>query len=79
MVKEALDGVLHKTFHNTQSGVRSVIYNIVEQVLLDLLHEDDTKETLDAHITNLFSTCEARAGLSKKLLTSTTFMAPIAF
>lgn len=40
MVEDLLDDVLRKTVHNAQSGVRYVVYSVVEQVILALLHED---------------------------------------
>lgn len=38
--EEALEDVLCKILRNQQSGVRSVVYNFVEQVMLDLLGID---------------------------------------
>lgn len=66
------------SFPNAQSGVQSVLYNFVEQVLLDLLRKEVIEETLDAHVTTFFDTDEAAKGLSKRLLASTFFMALIA-
>lgn len=37
MVQGALDDVLRKIFHTVQSAVRSVIYNVAQQVMLNLL------------------------------------------
>lgn len=39
MVREALDDDLRKTLHNTQSGVHSVVYSVVELVMLDSLRK----------------------------------------
>lgn len=35
IVEESLDHILRTSFDNTQSGLRSVTYNVVEQVMLD--------------------------------------------
>lgn len=43
MVEETLDDFLRKTSHNVQSGVGSVVYSIVEDVMLDLLRKWVTK------------------------------------
>lgn len=77
IVEEVLDDVLCKKFHNVQSGVRSVLYIVVDQVILDLLCKDVIEETLDLDIAKLFYTDEAAEGLtSKMLLTSNSFVAP---
>lgn len=56
MVEEALDEALPIALHNTQSEVRSVVYNRVEQIMLDLLRKAVIGEILDAHIMNYFNT-----------------------
>lgn len=55
-VEEALDDFLRKTLCNARSGVRSVIYNVVKQSMLDLLCQDIIGETLDAHMAMYFDT-----------------------
>lgn len=40
MVKEGLDAALRKTARNKQSEVRFVVYNAVDQVMLDLFRKD---------------------------------------
>lgn len=50
MVKEVLNDVLRKTLHNVQSSGQSVVYNVVEHVMLDLVCKDVIRETLDAHL-----------------------------
>lgn len=37
MVEKALDEDLRETFHNAERGVRSVMYNVLGQAMLDLL------------------------------------------
>lgn len=78
MVERALGEVLRKTFNITQRGVRSVVYNIVEQVVSDPPRTNINGEMLDVHITKCFETDEATGGLSKRLLPPTSFMEPIA-
>lgn len=78
MVEEALNEALCRTSHNAQSGVQSVVCKVFEQVMLDSLCEKVIGETLNAHIGKLFDRYEAAEGRSKKLLTSTSFIAPIA-
>lgn len=56
MVEESLEDILRTSFHNAQSGFRSVVYKVVEQVMLGLLHQDIIRETLDAFITKSFDT-----------------------
>lgn len=46
--------------------------------MLGLLHKEVNGESLDAHITKHFDMDEAAEGMSKRLSTSTSFMAPIA-
>lgn len=70
MVKEALDDVLRKMLHNTQRGVQSIIYNFVEQVVLDLLLKDVIGKSLNAHTLKSFDTDASAEGLRKRLLTS---------
>lgn len=54
MVKEKLDEILRTSFHNTESSLRSVDYNVVEPVALDVVHKGNIEETLDAHMAKFF-------------------------
>lgn len=74
MDEEAQDEDLRKTMLKAQSGVRSVVYTVVEQVMLDLLRNDIIGETLDARVAKFFDTNEAAEGLSKSQFTLTSFM-----
>lgn len=47
-------------------------------MMLELLYEDVICDTLDAFIAKFFDTDEASDRLSKQLLTSSSFMTPIA-
>lgn len=40
MIEESSDYILHKWPQNKQSGIRSIVYNFVEQRMLDMPHED---------------------------------------
>lgn len=60
-----------------ESGIRSLVYNVDELVMLDLLRKDVIGETLKARIEKLFDTYAAIERQSK-LLIFRTFMAPIA-
>lgn len=37
IVKDMLETALRKTFPNVQSGISSVVYSFVEQLMMDLL------------------------------------------
>lgn len=77
MVKVALRDVLRQTLHKAQNGVRPVIENVVEQILLDLLREEVIEEASDVHIVKYFD-MKLPNGLSNTMVTSNLFMAPIA-
>lgn len=77
MIKESLDKKLRKSLHNAQNGILSVMHSVVEQVMLNLLRKDVIEDTLEAHIPKVFDTYAAADRLSKRLLTSIKFMAPI--
>lgn len=78
MIEEVLIDVLHKTFHNPQTGVRSIVHNVLELEMLDLLRKYVIGKTLDAHIAKFSDKDEAAEGFSNMLFTSTSFMTPIA-
>lgn len=75
LAEEALDYVLLDTFHNLQRVIRSVLYTLVEQVMIDLLGKDVTGERLDARVMNIFDLYEAAEKLSGGLLISTFYSA----
>lgn len=45
LVEEVLDDFLRASYHNVQSGMKSVDYNAVEQVMLELIRENVISET----------------------------------
>lgn len=73
-IKEPLGDILRTSCHNSQSGIRSV----VENVMLDLIHKEIIGETLDSYIANFCDTNAAAELLSKRLLASSSFMNAIA-
>lgn len=62
MVKKALDDALRKKLHNAQSGVRSVVYTVVEKVMVNLLRKDINEDTVEAYIQSYFDTNTAAEG-----------------
>lgn len=55
-VEKSLDGILGMLYHNAPSGIHTVEWNFVEQVMLDKLRKDVIGEALNAHVTKLFHT-----------------------
>lgn len=55
LVEESLDDILQIMLHYTQSGILSVVYNVVEQEMLDQLNKKVMDDKLITYITN-FST-----------------------
>lgn len=62
MVKESLDNILKTLGHNEQSRIRSILYIVVEQVILELLHNDIIGETLDTQMAPSFDTDALNSG-----------------
>lgn len=60
--------------HKVQKGIWSVVYNVVEQVMLDLLCKEVICETLDTKIAKCFDMEAATDRLSKRILTSSLFV-----
>lgn len=59
-------------------GIRSVVYSVVEQVVLDLLQADVIVRTPEVEIAKFFDINAAAENLLERLLTSRLFMALIA-
>lgn len=74
-IKTALDDVLRKILSNSQSGVQSIVYNFVWQVMLSLLRRDVIGKRLESHIAKSLHMDEAVRGLSKGLCTAISFLA----
>lgn len=75
MVEETLDDVLLKTFHNAQIGIWSVLCNVVEQVMLDVVCRDVIGKMFVDHIARFFDMDKAAQGSSNGLVTLASFMA----
>lgn len=78
LVQESLDDILRPSYNNARSEIRLVVNNVLEQVRLDLLRKAVLCEMLDAYIAKFIDTDAAADRLWKKLLTSSSFMVPIA-
>lgn len=50
MFEELQDNTLRTLFHNAQRGMRQVVYDVVEQLILDLVRKDVIEEKLNAHL-----------------------------
>lgn len=57
--------------------MRSGVYNIIEQAMLDLPRKDVIEEMIDAQLAKVFDTDAGNEGFSKRLLTSGSFIGPI--
>lgn len=77
LVEEPVDDALPAPYHNPQNEIRSVVYNIVEQVMLDTLREEVFDEPLNPFIVIFFDSDVPFDRLSKNLLTSSSFITPI--
>lgn len=52
--KKSLDDNHRPLYHNTQSKICSILYNVVEHVMLDLLLNDIIDDTLHGYKMKLF-------------------------
>lgn len=68
IVRESLDNILKTSSHNAKIAFRSVLYNLVEQVMLNSLHMHVIEEELDAYSAKYFNTDAADENLSKYLI-----------
>lgn len=78
LVQGTLKDILCTFYQNSQSSIHSVVYIVVEQVMLNLLRKDAISETLVGHNTKFVNAEAATDRLSDKLLTWSSFLAPIA-
>lgn len=76
LVAESFDDILPLPQENIRSGVRSVIYKVLEQVLLELLRRDMIDETHNRHIFSNFKGCNAADKVCGKLLSTNSCIAP---
>lgn len=76
MVEMSLESIMRTLFHHVQSCIRSVIYNVFEQIILGLLCKEVIGETLEARREKLLDTDASADRFSKRLLTSGSYMKP---
>lgn len=69
IIEDLMDHILRTLLHNAQSSIPTVVYNVVEKVVLDLMYKEVVEKTLDTHKVKLLDTGETAEGLSKRLLT----------
>lgn len=74
----SLENKSQKLLHSFQSGIRSVVYNVIEHIMLGLIDKYATGNTLEALVEDFFDTNAAAYRPSQGLLTSNTVMAPTA-
>lgn len=80
LVKKLLDDILSMSIHNAHCIMQSVVFNIVEQVMVYLLRLKVIGETLDAQLAKFFDAFAAaeRVSVSKRLLALSLFIAHFA-
>lgn len=49
-VEEMFRDIMQTSYHIVQTGQRSVIYKVLEQVMLDMLQKDVIEDIIDTHI-----------------------------
>lgn len=78
MVEGSLDDTLRISHDTLRTGIRVVFHNVFEQIILDLFREDVLDKMLDTHMAKYFDMNAAGEGLLRRLLPSTSSMAPLA-
>lgn len=78
MVEESLDDIMRTSLRNAQTSILSVVYNVVEKVILELVRNNVIRETLGTQPVKFIETDAVSEGLLKMLLASSSFMEPIA-
>lgn len=77
MVREMSEGIPRTSFHNARNRIHSVVYNVVEQVMLDLTRKDVHGGMLDAHVARFFDTDAVTEVILNRLLASSSIMETI--
>lgn len=78
LVVDSLGDILQCPYEKVGMGGRSVVYNVIEKMLFDLLRREVMNKFLDKPIANYFDTSEAVDKISGKLLFTNAFITPIA-
>lgn len=77
LVAESLDDILQCVYKNANTGARSIVYIVVEQILFDLLRRGVIFETLDMHIFTCVKSSNADDKVCENLFSDNSFTAPI--
>lgn len=77
VVAEYLDDIRPSTYEDTYTGVHSLLFSFVEQVLLDLPHQDMSGQTLSTHMAPYFDSNDSADEVCRKILSINSFMATI--
>lgn len=77
-VEDSFHEIMHCLYATSRTGVCSVIYIVVEQLICDLQPREVMHEVFDKHIAKYFGTSDAADKISLKLLFTNMFMGSIA-
>lgn len=66
-VDESLNDMMSMSFYNAQSYIQSFLSNVIEKIILILLHKDVSIEMMDAHVPKFLDIGVAAKGLLKRL------------
>lgn len=78
IISGLLNDISRTSLHNSKCGLRLVLYIVIEQRVVDLFRNEVIRKTLHAHAASVLQAGEAHESLSKIMLTSSSFMVPIA-
>lgn len=76
--KEAVQQLFRSATPSAQRGIRTVVYDAVENVMLDLVGTAVLGETINNHVDQIFETGKVVAAIGKKFLCKDELLAPIA-
>lgn len=69
MVEGLLANILWMSFRKARKGIRSVVYEVADHFMLDVLRKDVIYKKLGAHIMKGLDDDAATEGLPKRLMT----------
>lgn len=70
IVEEWLEGILCTSLHTAKIRIISVVYHVIEQVVLDQISKEVMRETVYDHLAKFFNREVADNRVSKRLRTS---------
>lgn len=70
LVTESLDDILQYVYENAPTGVRSVVYIVLEQVSLHVVRRDMIGETFEGHISTYFDFNDDAGKIFRELLST---------